>query len=145
MNQRNDSRYADPERTMAKDHDYENLSRREREMMEVVYRLGEATAVEIRRGLSQPPSDSAVRTTLRILEEKGHLTHRKDGPRFVFTPTVPPRNARRSALRRVLKTFFPGSPEQAFATLLDVSGRDLTDEELDRIAAVVERARKEER
>jgi predicted transcriptional regulator len=124
---------------------YESLSRREREMMEVVYRLGEATAAEVRQGLLDPPSYSAVRTTLKILEEKGRLTHRKEGPRFVYSPTVPPRQARRSALRQVLRTFFAGAPDQAFAALLDVSERDLTPEELDRIAGLIDRARKEGR
>ena len=124
---------------------HESLSRREREMMDIVYRLGEATAAEVRQGLADPPSYSAVRTTLRILEEKGHLEHRKDGPRYVFSPTVPPRQARRSALRRVMKTFFAGAPDQAFAALLDISGRDLTPEELDRIAGLIEKAREEDR
>ena len=124
---------------------YERLSRREREMMEVVYRLGEATAAEVRQGLADPPSYSSVRTTLRILEEKGHLTHRKEGPRYVFSPTVPPRQARQSALKHVLRTFFSGAPHQAFAALLDISGRDLTPEELDRISGLIDRARKEGR
>ena len=123
----------------------DRLSRREREMMDVVYRLGEATAEEVRRTLLEPPSYSSVRTILRILERKGHLKHRKEGPRFVFSPTVPPREARRSALRRILKTFFAGAPDQAFATLLDLSGEDLSEEELDRISAAIENARKEGR
>jgi predicted transcriptional regulator len=121
------------------------LSRREREMMEVVYRLGEATAEEVRSNLEEPPSYSSVRTTLGILERKGHLTHRKEGPRYVFGPTVPAREARRSALRRVLDTFFSGAPDQAFATLLDLKARDLTDKELDRIGKLIEKARREGR
>jgi len=123
----------------------EALSRREREMMDVVHRLGEATAAEVRHGLADPPGDSSVRTILRILERKGHLTHRKEGTRHVFRSTVPPRQARRSALSRVLKTFFAGAPDQAFATLLDLSGDDLTAEDLDRISALVEEAREEGR
>ncbi len=123
----------------------EALSRREREMMDVIHRLGEATAAEVRRGLDAPPSDSSVRTILRILEEKGHLTHRKEGTRYVFRSTIPPRQARRSALSRVLKTFFAGAPDQAFATLLDLSGGDLSPEDLDRISTLVEEAREEGR
>ena len=123
----------------------ESLSRREREMMDVIYRRGEATAAQVRAGLPEPPSDSAVRTILRILEEKGHLTHRKEGHRFVFSPTTSPGKARRSALRRVLDTFFADEPEQAFAALLDVSGDDLSKEELDRISALIDQARKEGR
>lgn len=123
----------------------EILSRREREMMDVIYRRGEATAAQVREGLAEPPSDSAVRTILRILEEKGHLAHRKEGNRFVFSPVTPPGTARRSALRRVLDTFFASEPERAFEALLDVSGGDLSEEELDRISAMIDRARKEGR
>jgi predicted transcriptional regulator len=114
-------------------------------MMEIVYRLGAATAREVRQGLAEPPSDSSVRTILRILEDKGHLTHRKEGARFVYSPTVPARAARRSILRGVLEAFFPGAADEAVATLLDVSGRSLTEEELDRITALIERARREGR
>jgi predicted transcriptional regulator len=123
----------------------ESLSRREREMMDVIYRRGEATAAQVREGLAEPPSDSAVRTILRILEGKGHLTHRREGNRFVFSPTTPPGKARRSALRRVVDTFFADEPEEAFEALLDVSGRDLSEKELDRLSALIDKARKEGR
>jgi predicted transcriptional regulator len=123
----------------------ESLSRREREMMDVIYRLGEATAAQVREGLAEPPSDSAVRTILRILEGKGHLTHRRESNRFVFSPTTPPGKARRSALRRVVDTFFADEPEEAFEALLDVSGRDLSEKELDRLSALIDKARKEGR
>ena len=105
----------------------------------------EATAAQVREGLAEPPSDSAVRTILRILEEKGQVKHRKEGNRFVFSPVTPRGKAQRSALRRVLDTFFADEPEQAFQALLDVSGEDLSKDELDRISDLIERARKEER
>jgi len=124
---------------------YEKFSRREREIMDLVYRKGEATAGEVRKGLADPPSYSAVRATLRILEEKGHLTHRRDGRRYVFSPTLSPKTVRRSALSKLVKTFFDDSPEQAVAALLNMSGKDLDEEELARIAAMIERAREEGR
>ena len=124
---------------------YEKLSRREREIMDLVYRAGSATAEEVLKGLVDPPSYSAVRATLRILEEKGHLKHRRDGRRYVFSPTVPVKTVRRSALGKLVKTFFDDSPEQAFAALLDMSADDLSEEELARLAEMVEQARKEGR
>ncbi len=124
---------------------YEKLSRREREIMDVVYRAGEATAVDARKGLADPPSYSAVRATLRILEEKGHLKHRRDGRRYVFSPTVSPKTVRRSAMSKLVKTFFDGSPEQAVAALLDMSAKDLSAEELARISEMIDRAKKEGR
>lgn len=121
------------------------LSRRERQIMDVVYRRGYATAQEIQDDLADAPSYSAVRGLLRVLEEKGHLTHRQAGPRYVYRPTVPREEARASALRQLLRTFFDGSPEQAVAALLDVSGRGLSSDELDRIERLIRRARKEGR
>jgi predicted transcriptional regulator len=124
---------------------WDRLSRRERELMEVVYRRGEATVEEVRRGLSDPPSYSSVRTILRILEEKGRLRHRKEGARYVYHPVVPAREARRSALRGIVDTFFSGAPDEAFATLLDLSEGDLTEEELDRLSEMIEKVREEGR
>jgi predicted transcriptional regulator len=124
---------------------YEKLSRREREIMDLVYRMGEATAGEVRKGLAEPPGYSAVRATLRILEEKGHLKHRRDGRRYVFSPTVSAKTVRRSAMTKLVKTFFDGSPEQAVAALLDMSAKDLSAEELARIGEMIERAKKEGR
>lgn len=121
------------------------LSRREREIMDVIYRRGRATAADVRAALADPPSYSAVRALLRVLEEKGHLTHEQDGPRYVFLPTVSRDRARRSALRQLLATFFDDSPEQAVAALLDVSASRLTDDELDRLAALIGQARGEGR
>ena len=122
-----------------------NLSRRERQIMDVVYRAGAATAAEIHEQLPAPPSYSAVRALLRVLEEKGHLRHHQDGPRYVFSPTVPRDEARRSALRHLLTTFFEDSAEKAVAALLDASEAKLSPGELERIARLVDAARKEGR
>ena len=113
--------------------------------MDIVYRLGEATAAEVMENLPDPPSYSAVRALLRILEEKGHLRHRQEGPRYVYAPTVPIDKAKRSAMRHVLSTFFDGSVSQAMAALLDVSPESLTDEELARLARLIAQAQQEGR
>jgi predicted transcriptional regulator len=121
------------------------LSRREREIMDVIYRFGRATAQEVRENLPDPPSYSAVRTLLRVLEDKGHVRHKQDGPRYLYLPTVPREKARESALKQVVRTFFDDSAEQAVAALLDLSAHDLTGAELDRLAEMIERAKKEGR
>ena len=121
------------------------LSRRERQIMDVIYRRGQATAAEVLEDLPDPPSYSAVRAMLRVLEEKGHLRHEQQGPRYVFLPTVPREQARRSALKQLVQTFFDGSTEQAVAALLDLSDRALSDAELDRLARLIDQARKEGR
>lgn len=121
------------------------LSRRERQIMDVIYALGEATVAEVRERLPDPPSYSAVRALLRILEEKGHLGHEQQENRYVFSPTVPAEEARESALRHVLRTFFADSPANAVAALLDLDELDLSDEEYERLAAQIERARREGR
>lgn len=113
--------------------------------MDVIYRVGEPTAQAIREQLADAPSYSAVRGLLRVLEEKGHVIHRQEGPRYVYRPTVPRERARASALQQMVRTFFDGSPEQAVAALLDLSGRELTDEELDRIERLIDKARQEGR
>src|SRR5437870_12645734 len=120
-------------------------SRRERQIMDVVYRLGRATAAEVRRNLPDPPSYSAVRALLRVLEEKGYLRHEQDGPRYVFLPTLSRERARQSAMKQLLQTFFDNSAEQAVAALLDMSRPRLSDAELDRLSEMIERARKEGR
>lgn len=122
-----------------------DLSRRERQIMEIVYRVGEVTAADVLGELPDPPSYSAVRAMLRILEEKGHLDHRQDGPRYVFFPTVSRERARTSALEQVVQTFFDDSAGQAMAALLDLSADDLSQDELDRLSTMIERARKEGR
>lgn len=121
------------------------LSRRERQIMDILYRLEHATAAEVQENLPDPPSYSAVRSHLRILEEKGHVRHEQDGPRYVFSPTVPRDKAARRALNGVLENFFENSREQIVATLLDLDTRALSDDELDRLADLIDRARKEGR
>lgn len=120
-----------------------SLSRRERQIMDVVYRLGSATAAEVLEGLPDPPSYSAVRAMMRILEEKGHLTHRQDGPRYVYSPVVPRAAARQSALRQLVKTFFDGSATQAVAALLDMSESRLSAAEAEQLATLIEKAKRE--
>ena len=124
---------------------YTQLSRRERQIMDVIYTRGRATVAEVLEQLPDPPTYSAVRALLRILEEKGHLSHEQDGPRYVFVPTVPAEKARESALRHLLRTFFDGSAEGAVAALLDLEASELSTEEFERLAERIERARKEGR
>jgi predicted transcriptional regulator len=124
-------------------HASDPLSRRERQIMDVIYARGQATAAEVTSALPDPPSYSAVRALLRILEQKGHLRHQEEGPRYVFVPTVSRDRARRSALRSLVKTFFDGSPAQAAAALIDQA--DMSDEDFDRLAALIDRARKDGR
>ena len=113
----------------------EKLSRRERQILDVLYERGRATAAEVQSALPDPPSYSAIRALLRILEEKGHIRHEADGPRYVFMPSVPRDRARRSALKHMLQTFFDNSATDAVAALLDA--RKLTPEELDRIERLI--------
>jgi BlaI family penicillinase repressor len=121
------------------------LSRRERQIMDVLYRRGRASAAEIHQDLPDPPSYSAVRAMLRVLEEKKHVRHEEKDLRYVYLPVVPREKARRSAAVHMLETFFDGSAEQAIATLLDVSSRELSDEDFDRLSELIEKARKEGR
>jgi len=123
----------------------QQLSRRERQIMDAVYRRSQATAAEVLKDLPGPPSYSAVRALLRILEAKGHLRHKKDGPRYVYLPIRPRDDAARTALRGVLKTFFDGSPEKAVAALLDAADADLSPETLKNLTRLIEQARKEGR
>ena len=118
------------------------LSRRERQIMDILYRAGRATAADIRAALPDPPSYSAVRAILRILEEKGHVRHEQDASRYVFIPTVKPGTAKRSALRHLINTFFEGSTANVMAALVEMSGRGLDDEELARLRQVIDEAKK---
>ena len=120
----------------------EALSRRERQIMDVVYGLGEATATNVVAGLPDPPTKTAVRTMLRILEQKGHLTHRQEGLTFVYRASRPRARAGRTALQRVLRTFFDGSLEKAVAAHLGDAANELSAAELDRLADLIEQARK---
>jgi predicted transcriptional regulator len=122
--------------------DHRDLSRRERQILDILYQRGQATAAEVQSALPEPPSYSAVRALLRILEEKGHVRHEQDGPRYVYLPTVPRGNAQRSAMRHMLQTFFDGSAEQAISALLDDASAKLSPAELDRLARMIDTARK---
>ena len=122
-----------------------SLSRRERQIMEVLYRDRQATAGDVLAALPDPPGYSAVRAMLRILEEKGHVRHVAEGNRYVYLPTVPRDRAGRPAMATVLETFFEGSTEKAVAALLDLSRNDMTDADLDRLSAMIEKARLEGR
>jgi predicted transcriptional regulator len=119
---------------------FAHLSRRERQILDILYQRGSATAADVQAALPEPPSYSAVRALLRILEEKGHVRHDQDGPRYVYLPTVARDNAQRSALRHILQTFFDGSAEQAISALLDDTSK-LSDVELDRLARLIDQAR----
>ncbi len=118
------------------------VSRRERQILDVLFRRGEATAAEIQAELQDAPSYSAVRALLRIMEEKGHVRHREDGPRYVYMPAVAPEAARRSALRHVLDTFFEGSAAGAMAAMLGDEGIRVSKEELARMEALLRSAKK---
>lgn len=119
------------------------LSRRERQIMDILFRLSRATAAEVMADLPSEPSYSTVRTQLRVLERKGHVRHHKEGVRFVYTPVIARGTARRSALRHVVDTFFDGSPEKAVAALLGRDASKLSDDQLDRIEDLIAKARKE--
>ena len=119
-----------------------SLSRRERQIMDVLFRRGRATAADVMHELPGEPSYSTVRTQLRVLEEKGHVRRESDGVRFVYTPAVTRQTARKSALRHLVDTFFDGSAEKAVAALLGGEGAKLTDEQIERIADLIAKARK---
>ena len=121
------------------------MSRREREMVEILHRLGSATAAEVHEQMPHAPSYSAVRATLRILEEKGHVLHRQDGKRFVYAPAVAKEDAAKSALDQLLSTFFGGSMEGVVRTFLSSDEASIDSEELDRLSALIEDARRREK
>jgi len=122
---------------------HSTLSRRERQIMDILFRRGRATAAEVMGDLPSDAGYSTVRTQLRVLEQKGHVRHEQDGLRFVYTPVVARRSARNSALRHLIDTFFEGSPEKVVAALLGGEGARLSDEQVDRIAGMLEKVRKE--
>jgi BlaI family transcriptional regulator, penicillinase repressor len=122
---------------------HRNLSRRERQIMDILYRRGRASAQEILDALPDPPTYSAVRAKLRVLEEKGHVRHQEEALRYVYLPVVARDTARKSALRHMVSTFFAGSVEDTVAALLDLSASNLKDADLDRITELIEQARKE--
>jgi len=124
---------------------HHQLSRRERQIMDIIYQRGQATAAEVLQNLPNPPGYSAVRAMLRLLEERGYLKHEQDGPRYLFKPTLAREKARKSAMKQMLATFFDGSTEQAVAALLSLSKSKLGKEELDRLSQMIETAKKEGR
>jgi predicted transcriptional regulator len=123
----------------------QNLSRRERQIMDVVYRLGRITAADVIDNIPSAPTNAAVRRMLAILEEKGYLRHHVDGQRYVYSPVIDRENASRSALEHLTDTYFDGSPVQAVATLLDISASKLTEEELNELKRLIDTAREEGR
>jgi predicted transcriptional regulator len=123
----------------------QQLSRREREMMNIIFTTGRATATNVMEAMADPPSYSAVRATLRVLEQKGHLRHQHDGTRYVYTSTVNRDRVRVSALDQLLTTFFDGSAANVVATLIERQKGKMSDQELDQLASLIEQARKEGR
>jgi BlaI family transcriptional regulator, penicillinase repressor len=121
------------------------LGRREREIMDVVYRLGSASVAEVRKALADPPTYSAVRGMLRLLEDKGHLIHEADGLRYLYKPPVSQRAARKFALQHLVRTFFGGSAPEAAVSLLEMSDAPLSETDVARLAAIVRSAKKEDR
>lgn len=117
------------------------LSRREREVLDALHRLGNVTAAEVMDAMPDPPSYSAVRSVLRILEEKGHVRHEEDGKRYLYAPAVPQKAAARSALSQVMQTFFGGSLENAVRTFLEEKDAELSDDELDRLSVLIAKAK----
>ncbi|MGH9140144.1 MAG: BlaI/MecI/CopY family transcriptional regulator [Vicinamibacterales bacterium] len=128
---------------MTKSPTHTTLTRRERQIMDVLYRRGCATAAEVMADLPGEPNYSTVRTQLRVLEDKGHVRHDEEGLRYVYAPAVPRHAARKSALKHLVETFFDGSAEQVVAAVLGGEASRLSDEELDRVSALIEKARKE--
>ena len=128
---------------MTKSSTHTTLTRRERQIMDVLYRRGRATAAEVMNDLPGEPNYSTVRAQLRVLEDKGHVRHEEEGLRYVYVPAVPRHAARKSALKHLVETFFDGSAEQVVAAVLGGEASRLSDEDLERIAALVAEARKE--
>jgi predicted transcriptional regulator len=119
------------------------FSRREREILDILYQRGKASATEVRDAMEDAPSNSAVRTLLRVLEEKGHVRRRAEGLKYVYVPAVAKEKAKRTAVKHLLETYFDGSSEQIVAALLDVSSTALTRQELDRMTEMIEKAKRE--
>jgi predicted transcriptional regulator len=122
-----------------------NLSRREREIMDIIYKMGRASVAQVLERIPDPPSYSAVRALLRVLEEKRHLTHKQEGPRYIYFPTLPREEARQNALKHVMQTFFDNSTEDAVAALLNISEGTLSEADYKRLSELIKKARKEGR
>jgi len=125
--------------------DFSGLSRRERQIMDFLFQKGKGSVADVMDGIADPPSYSAVRAMLRTLEQKGRITHLEEGRAYIYRPTLRKDTARRGALAHVLKTFFDGSTEQAVAALLELKGPKLSDAELDRVADLIDKAKREGR
>jgi len=121
-----------------------NLSRRERQIMEILFRKKEGSVSDVLEEMPDAPGYSAVRAMLRMLEEKGHLKHKKEGKKFIFLPTAKKENVRKSAMQNLLSTFFDGSVEDAVASLLDMNSEKLTENDFERLSTLIDKARKEE-
>ena len=126
------------------EHLQHKLSRRERQIMDVLFRLERASVADVRKNLPNPPSYSSVRAQLRILEEKGHISHTQEGPRYIYEPNMPLDRAKRSAVSHLAETFFEGSSAEMMVSLLDERASELSEEDLDRLATLIERARQGE-
>jgi predicted transcriptional regulator len=126
---------------MAKGNETDKLGSRERQIMDIIYRRGRATAAEVQNDLPDPPTNSAVRGMLRLLEEKGHLRHESDGPRYVYVPTIDPSKMSRSAVRHLVRTFFDNSAGSAVAAMLGMYESRLKDSDLDRLEALIDQVR----
>lgn len=126
------------------EHLQHKLSRRERQIMDVLFRLERASVAEVQENLPNPPGYSAVRAHLRILEEKGHISHTQEGPRYIYEPNMPLDRAKRSAVSHLAETFFEGSAAEMMVSLLDERASDLSEGDLDRLAQLIERARERE-
>lgn len=122
-----------------------NLSRRERQIMDIIYEMNEATVAQVLERIPNPPSYSTVRALLRVLEGKRHLVHKQEGPRYIYSPTLPREEARRNALKHVMKTFFDGSTEDIVAALLNISEDTLSEIDYKRLSELIKKARKEGR
>jgi len=122
-----------------------NLSRRERQIMDIVYVLGRVSVAQVLERIPNPPSYSAVRALLKVLEKKGHLTHKQEGPRYIYFPTLPREEARQNALKHIMQTFFDDSTEDAVAALLNISEGNLSEIDYKRLSELIKKARKEGR
>jgi len=123
---------------------HEKLSRRERQIMDVIYKAGSATASDVYKALADPPTDATIRKLIRVLEAKGHLTHKRSGREYVYRPTVPRSRASRDAAKRLLTTFFEGSAPRAVAALLSVSKDQLSTDDVKRLTELIEEAEEKE-
>ena len=122
---------------------HSHLSRRERQIMDIIYQRGEASVADVLTNLPDPPGYNSVRVLLRILEDKGYLSHRQEGQRYIYLPTVLPEKAKRSELERLLRTFFEDSTPKVMSALLDISASKMSEKELDELSQMVEQAKKE--